>query len=215
MKRDKRISEAVIRRLPRYYRHLDNLYLEGVPRVSSQRLADALGYTASQIRQDLSCFGEFGQQGYGYSVPKLRDELASILGMDRGRHCVVVGMGNLGRTLVRNFSFSANGFTLDAGFDLTEDRTGRNTGGLPVYSVDELEYHLARLRPDVAVLVTPRSVASQMANRLVAAGIKGIWNFTNIELAIDRPEQVILENVHFSDSLLSLSYLITAEEQKE
>ena len=215
MKRDKHISEAVIRRLPRYYRHLDNLHYDGITRISSQKLADVLGCTASQIRQDLSCFGEFGQQGYGYNVSRLRAEIASILGMDRGRHCVVVGMGNLGRALVRNFPFSANGFILDAGFDLIEDQEGKNTFGLPVYPAEDLERHLARLKPDVAVLVTPRSVASQMANRLVTAGIKGIWNFTNIELNIDEPEKVILENVHFADSLLSLSYRITAEELKK
>jgi redox-sensing transcriptional repressor len=213
--RKEKISSAVIRRLPRYYRFVDNLYYDGVTRISSQALGKALGFTASQIRQDLSRFGEFGQQGYGYSVEKLRNEIAGILGMYRGHKCIIVGAGNLGRALIRNFTFDKYGFTLVAAFDLDPEMLGTEIQGVPVYHVGELEEWVARIRPDVAVLTTPRSVASRTANRLVAAGVQGIWNFTNIELKLDHPENVIVENVHFADSLLSLSYYIAEDERPD
>jgi redox-sensing transcriptional repressor len=213
--RKEKISGAVIRRLPKYYRFIDNLYYDGITRISSQALGKALGFTASQIRQDLSRFGEFGQQGYGYSVEKLRSEIAGILGMYRGHRAILVGSGNLGRALIRNFSFDKYGFTMVAAFDLDPEMVGTEIQGVPVYHVGELEEWVTRIRPDVAVLTTPRSVASRTANRLVAAGVHGIWNFTNIELKLDKPEDVIVENVHFADSLMSLSYYIAEDEHPD
>ena len=207
MKKGK-VSSAVIRRLPRYYRHLDELYRGGTVRISSSALAASMGLTASQIRQDLSCFGEFGQQGYGYNVEKLRGEVASILGMNENHTAIILGAGNLGRALIENFPFHLNGFRLMAAFDVEPRVVGTRLGGVPVYHVDTLENYLADHRTDVGVLTVPGSVAAASAQRLVDSGVQGIWNFTNIELPI-HSDQVMIENVHFADSLLTLSYLIS------
>ena len=210
MKRSK-ISIAVIRRLPRYYRHLDELYRSGIERSSSSALAEGMGLTASQIRQDLSCFGEFGQQGYGYKVERLRGEIASILGMDRSHTAAILGVGNLGRALLKNFPFEKNGFTLTAGFDVAPAMVGSVQEGVPIYHVDRLEEVLAGAPVKVGVLTVPGPSARPIARRLVQAGVKGIWNFTNTELLVDS-HSVWVENVHFADSLLTLSYLISGGE---
>lgn len=207
MKKGK-VSSAVIRRLPRYYRHLNDLYLAGVERISSNALGKSMGLTASQIRQDLSCFGEFGQQGYGYNVENLRGEISDILGMNRGHSAVILGAGNLGRALMENFHFERSGVLLSAAFDVKPDIVGRKLSGVPVYHVDQLEEYLELHPASIGVLTVPRGVANAIAGRLVAAGVKGIWNFTNIELTVDAPG-VVLENVHFADSLLALSYMIS------
>lgn len=211
MKKDK-ISNAVIRRIPRYYRHVDDLYYDGVTRISSSSLAKSMGLTASQIRQDLSCFGEFGQQGYGYNVEKLRGEIVDVLGMNRQYKLIILGTGNLGRTLMQNFQFSKNGFSLIGAFDSSPDIVGHEINGIPVYDISTLEEYAAEHKPDVATLTVPRSVAQRTADRVISCGIRGLWNFTNIELHISDPE-VIVENVHFSDSLLTLSYLISHREE--
>lgn len=208
--RKSKISIAVIRRLPRYYRHLDELYRGGTVRISSTALAGTMGLTASQIRQDLSCFGEFGQQGYGYSVERLRGEIAGILGMDRQHTAVILGVGNLGRALLENFPFQKNGFTLSAAFDVEPGIVGTVRGGVPVYHVDALEDFLAAHPVSVGVLTMPGAAARSIAQRLERAGVKGIWNFTNTELSVGDPS-VRVENVHFADSLLALSYLISEE----
>lgn len=207
MKKSK-ISIAVIRRLPRYYRHLDELYRSGTGRISSNALAGTMGLTASQIRQDLSCFGGFGQQGYGYSVERLRGEIAAILGMDRKHTAVILGVGNLGRALLENFPFRNNGFALVAGFDVSPGIVGTVQGGVPVYHADSLEEFLAANPVSVGVLTVPGAAARSMARRLERAGVKGIWNFTNTELSVSDPS-VQVEDVHFADSLLTLSYLIS------
>ena len=206
MKKGK-VSNAVIRRLPRYYGQLDSLYQVGVVRISSSALGKAMNLTASQIRQDLSCFGEFGQQGYGYNVESLRDEIAEILGMNQGHTAIILGAGNLGRALIHNFQFSQNGFRLTAAFDTDPAIVGRSIAGVPVRSIDQLDEYLAEHPTSVGVLTVPQTVALTTAQRLIA-GVKGIWNFTNIELGI-RDESIVVENVHFADSLLALSYLIT------
>ena len=207
MKKGK-VSNAVIRRLPRYYGQLDSLYQVGVVRISSSALAKSMNLTASQIRQDLSYFGEFGQQGYGYNVENLRNEIAEILGMNNGHTAIVLGAGNLGRALMHNFQFSQNGFQLTAAFDTDPDIIGTQIAGVPVYSIDALDQYLAARPVSVGVLTVPVTVALSTAQRLIAGGVKGIWNFTNIDLAIRRPD-VVVENVHFADSLLALSYLIS------
>ena len=209
MKKQK-VSSAVIRRLPRYYRHLNDLHLAGVERISSSALGKSMGLTASQIRQDLSCFGEFGQQGYGYNVESLRGEVSDILGMNRGHTAVILGAGNLGRALLENFHFQRSGVTLAAAFDVSPDIVGRTLSGVPVYHVDQLEPYLKESPASIGVLTVPRGVANAIAARLVAGGVTGIWNFTNIELRLDRTG-VIIEDVHFADSLLSLSYMISEE----
>lgn len=211
MKKD-RVSSAVIRRLPRYYRHLDDLYQEGAVRISSNALAKSLGLTASQIRQDLSCFGEFGQQGYGYNIERLRGEIADILGMNRRHTAVILGAGNLGRALIQNFPFRCNGFDLVAAFDTDPALVGAALGDVPVYSADGLEGYIRERGVSVAVLTVPASAAAEMTGRLVSCGVKGIWNFTNVELPIPPEAKVRVENVHFADSLLTLSYMISEDE---
>jgi len=211
MKRNSKVSTAVIRRLPRYYRQLSELQEAGTVRISSSALGKSMGLTASQIRQDLFCFGGFGQQGYGYKVDSLKEEIGEILGINQGHTIVVLGTGNLGRALIRNFKFSSNGFRLLAAFDISAQVVGTQIAGVPVYHTDSLESFLAEHPVDVGLLTVPISAAQEMGDRLVAAGVRGIWNFTNCEISVSRPE-VVVESVHFSDSLLALSYMISREE---
>ena len=213
MKKQARVSTAVIRRLPRYYRHLSELKQKGVVRISSSALGRNMGLTASQIRQDLFCFGEFGQQGYGYKVDSLRDEIGEILGITRGHTVIVLGAGNLGRALIENFKFSNNGFKLLAAFDVNES-VGGEIAGVPVYHVDQLEQFLAENPVSVGLLTLPKAAATATAERLVDCGVHGIWNFTNCELSFP-DKDVVVESVHFSDSLLTLSYLISQRETQE
>ncbi|MCI8477325.1 MAG: redox-sensing transcriptional repressor Rex [Oscillospiraceae bacterium] len=207
--RKEKVSNAVIRRLPRYYRHLSDLQQAGTVRISSSALGKSMGLTASQIRQDLSCFGEFGQQGYGYNVENLQREITDILGMNQKHTAIILGAGNLGRALMENFHFGHSGFQLTAAFDVSPQIIGQELSGVQVYSVDQLEAYLAHHPTSVAVLTVPQTAAAAMADRLAASGIKGIWNFTNTELHVS--EQIMVENVHFADSLLTLSYMISEE----
>ena len=202
------VSDAVIRRLPRYYRYLDDLHAKGVIRISSSSLGGKMGITASQIRQDLSCFGEFGQQGYGYNVEELRAEIGHILGVDNHHRIIIVGVGNLGHALMQNFHFSDIGFTLEAAFDISPDLIGTSVAGVPILDLAELEGYVEEHRPDVAVLTVPRAVAQSTADRLVSLGVRGFWKFTNVELS-RTANNVRFEDVHFADSLLTLSYRIT------
>lgn len=213
MKRNTKVSTAVIRRLPRYYRHLSELQQAGIVRISSNALGKSMGLTASQIRQDLFCFGEFGQQGYGYKVDSLKDEIGEILGINRGHTLVVVGAGNLGRAIIENFRFSGNGFQVLAAFDISEEIVGTEIAGVPVYHADKLEDFLRKNKINVGMLTVPISAAQEMGDRLVAGGVRGIWNFTNYE--INCPSHVVVESVHFSDSLLALSYMISQREEPE
>ena len=207
MKKQK-VSDAVIHRLPRYYRYLDDLYNKGVVRISSNSLGSKMDITASQIRQDLSCFGEFGQQGYGYNVAELRSEIGHILGIDKGHRLIIIGVGHLGHALLQNFDFEKVGFHVDTAFDISPDLIGTNIHDVTSRSMDELEQYVAENRPNVAVLTVPQHVAQPMASRLIDLGIKGFWNFTNVELSTDVPD-VFFEDVHFVDTLLTLSYRIT------
>ena len=199
------ISDAVIRRLPRYYRQLTDLCARGVVRISSHSLGQEMNITASQIRQDFSCFGEFGQQGYGYNVEELRAEIGHILGVDNDHHLIMIGVGNLGRALLRNFPFSQTGFSVDAAFDVSTAVVGSSVNGVPVYAMEELESYIEKHSVDVVVLTIPQSVAQDTANRLIELGVHGFWNFTNVELSSSNPD-VKFENIHFADSLLTLSY---------
>ena len=174
------VSDAVVRRLPRYYRYLDDLHAKGVVRISSNSLGGKMGITASQIRQDLSCFGEFGQQGYGYNVEELRSEIGHILGVDSNHRLIVIGVGNLGHALMQNFHFSDIGFTLEAAFDVSPALIGTEVAGVPVLPMDQLDSFVQEHRPDVAVLTVPQSVAQSITDRLIGLGVRGFWNFTNL-----------------------------------
>ena len=201
------ISDAVIRRLPRYYRQLTDLCTRGVVRISSHSLGAEMNITASQIRQDFSCFGEFGQQGYGYNVEELRAEIGHILGVDKKHSLVMIGVGNLGRAILQNFPFAQNSFTVEAAFDVSQSVIGSVVNGVEVHSMDTLDSYLQTHNVDVVALTIPQSVAQEMATRLINLGVKGFWNFTNVELSSSNPD-VKFENIHFADSLLILSYRI-------
>ena len=207
------MSNNVIRRLPRYLRKLDELSESGVDKISSRQLGDLLGLTSSQVRQDFNCFGEFGQQGYGYNISALRAQIAGILGMERGFTAILVGVGNIGRAMMENFCFSDWGVNLAAAFDIKPALIGTEYRGVHIYSMDELEKYLDENKTDIAVLTVPKTAAVPVTERLTASGIDAIWNFTNVELT-EPNSSTIVENVHFSDSLLSLSYFV-AERRDE
>ena len=201
------ISDAVIRRLPRYYRQLTDLCARGVVRISSHSLGQEMNITASQIRQDFSCFGEFGQQGYGYNVEELRAEIGHILGVDNDHHLIMIGVGNLGHALLQNFRFSQTGFSVGAAFDISPTVVGTTVNGVPIYAMADLDSYIREHSVDVVVLTVPQSVAQETADRIIRLGVRGFWNFTNVELVSSDPD-VKFENIHFADSLLTLSYRI-------
>ncbi len=213
MKRVK-VSNNVIRRLPRYLRKLDELTENGVSRISSFELGQQLGLTPSQIRQDFSCFGEFGQQGYGYNVVALRGQIAVILGMDRGYKAILIGVGNIGHALMDNFCFSDWGFQLSAAFDVKPELFGTTFNGVPIYSAEFLGDYLDTQHPDIAVLTVPKDAAIRVTKLLTEHGIEAIWNFTNVELT-EPNSDTIVENIHFSDSLLSLSYYVSERKDEK
>ena len=208
------VSKAVIQRLPRYYRNICELKAEGAQRISSRALAERMGLTASQIRQDFNCFGGFGQQGYGYNIEKLQEELGAILGLRAGRTAILLGAGNLGRALLNNFNFSASGFELLCAFDASPELIGRSFGGYEVRDAKELERYIDELHPDVAVLTIPRGNAPAIARSLVERGIRGLWNFTGEDLHLEGLG-VPVENVHLSDSLMTLCQLVGMAEENE
>ena len=211
MERKQEVSKAVIQRLPRYYRNICELKAEGVQRISSRALAERMGLTASQIRQDFNCFGGFGQQGYGYNVDKLLDELGAILGLRAGRTAILIGAGNLGRALLNNFDFAASGFELLCAFDANPELTGQRFGGFEVRHSDTLSAFLEERKPDVAVLTIPRGNAPALARKLVERGIRGLWNFTGEDLHREGLG-VPVENVHLSDSMMTLCHLVGTRE---
>lgn len=190
-----------------YLRKLDDLTDRGVERISSTELGRQMGLTPSQIRQDLSCFGEFGQQGFGYKVVELRAQLAKILGMEENFSVVVVGVGNIGHALIQNMNFEELHFNLTAAFDASAEKIGTKVFGTMIYDSREMSDWLKAHPTDIVVLCVPKSVASDVANSLVECGVRGIWNFTNTDLDINKPG-IAVENIHFSDSLLTLSYYL-------
>lgn len=208
------VSKAVIQRLPRYYRNICELKAEGAQRISSRALAERMGLTASQIRQDFNCFGGFGQQGYGYNIEKLQEELGAILGLRAGRTAILLGVGNLGRALLNNFNFSASGFELLCAFDANPDLIGRSFGGHEVKAAGELDAYIAEYHPDVAVLTIPRGNAPAIARDLVERGVRGLWNFTGEDLHLEGLG-VPVENVHLSDSLMTLCQLVGMAEESD
>ena len=201
---EKSISKAVIRRLPRYYRYLGELLEEGVERISSNELSSKMHVTASQIRQDLNNFGGFGQQGYGYNVPYLYAEIGKILGLDRTHHIIIIGAGNLGQALANYVKFEKRGFKVVGIFDINPVLKGMSIRGNEIRMMDELPEFLRENDVQIATLTLPKAYAEETANLLVENGIKAIWNFAHLDLAV--PEDVIVENVHLSESLMRLSY---------
>ena len=213
MSKDGSISASVIKRLPRYYRFLGELQKNGVERISSRELSEKMKLTASQIRQDLNCFGGFGQQGYGYHVRELRDEIGKILGVDRNFKTILIGAGNLGRAIATHINFETRGCVLTGIFDVNPKLTGENIGGIAVRHTDEIENFCKENSPVIAVLCIPKQSTQQIADLLVSLGIKAFWNFSHYDLSIDY-ENIVVENVHLGDSLLTLTYganILTAE----
>lgn len=203
----RKISRAVISRLPRYYRYLGDLLETGVERISSNDLSKKMQVTASQIRQDLNNFGGFGQQGYGYNVKYLYTEIGKILGLDKDHNFIIIGAGNLGQALANYASFERNGFILKSLFDVNPRLEGVTIRGIPVRMLDELEGYLQENDIEIAALTLPKSKAEEVADVLVANGIKAIWNFAHTDLTL--PKDVIVESVHLADSLMKLSYNIS------
>ncbi|MDI9512899.1 MAG: redox-sensing transcriptional repressor Rex [Caldicoprobacterales bacterium] len=198
------VSEAVIRRLPKYYRYLDDLEKVGIERVSSKELSRRMGLTASQIRQDFNCFGGFGQQGYGYNVSELKKELIKILGLDKRYNLIVIGAGNMGQALANYVAFEKEGFYIRALFDINPKLIGMTIRDIKIYDLDYLEEYIKMNPTDIAVITTPRQEAQAIADRLVTSGIKGIWNFAAVDIEV--PQDVVVENAHISDSLFTLSF---------
>lgn len=204
---DKRpyVSQAVIKRLPRYFRYLRELIAEGTMRISSGELSARMHVTASQIRQDLNCFGGFGQQGYGYNVNYLYAKICEILGVSAGFKAVIIGAGNLGRALARHTMFAKRGVDVIAMFDVNEEMIGTYIGDIPVLSMEEMENYCRSHPVDIAVFTMPKEAASEVAMRLIDTPVKGIWNFTGKELD-SREHGKIVESVHMGDSLMTLCY---------
>ncbi len=215
-KRNK-VPRAVVSRLPAYYRYLVNLEKAGLVRISSQQLGERMGLTASQIRQDINCFGGFGQQGYGYNVAELRGRIGAILGLTHKYRCIVVGAGNIGLAVSGYAAFRQIGFVVEALFDVRPQALGYTKGGLPVLSVEQLPQYLTENPIDVGVLAVPEGAAQPMCDLLVKGGVKAIWNFAPVDLSV--PEGVTLNSVHLQDTLLVLSYYMTnpakADERSE
>jgi redox-sensing transcriptional repressor len=207
----KGISQAVIQRLPRYYRYLGDLLDNNVERISSKDLSRRMNVTASQIRQDLNNFGGFGQQGYGYNVKFLHTEIGKILGLDASHKFVIIGAGNLGQALANYSSFENSGFVLAGIFDVNPVLKGTSIRGVPIRMMDELKMFIEENKIEIAVLTVPKQNASEVADLLADTNIKGIMNFAHTDLKL--PKQMIVENVHVSDSLMKLSYKIGREQE--
>ena len=214
MNKDRKISDPVIKRLPRYYRFLGELAEKNVQGISSRELSDKMGLTASQIRQDLNCFGGFGQQGYGYSVQGLRDEIGHILGIDNCYKAILLGTGNLGKTMAVHLSFEKIGFRLIGIFDNDASKIGTKINDLTVMSEDELENFCQRNQPDAAIFCVPKSSASELLEKLYALEIKNYWNFSHYDLSFEH-DDIIVENVHLNDSLMVLCYKISNRKPQE
>lgn len=207
------VSLSVIRRLPRYYRFLSELKRAGKDRISSSELAKIMGLTASQIRQDLNCFGGFGQQGYGYNVSGLREQIENILGLDEKISTIIIGVGNLGRAVASHMDFEKRGFVLTGLFDSNQEVIGKIVSNVKVQSMDKLEAFCKENKPQTAILCIPKTVAKDVSDKLINLGIKCFWNFSHYDLSVSNPD-VIVENVHLSDSLMTLGYRIREDKNK-
>ena len=199
------ISNSVIRRLPRYYRFLGELEDQQISKISSRELSERMHLTASQIRQDLNCFGGFGQQGYGYNVSELRKEIGRILGVDKHRKTILIGAGNLGTALAVHINFEKSGCSLIGIFDSNKKIVGNPLGKLTITDIDDLEKFCRENKPEVAVLCIPKSVTKEIVDRLTELGVRSFWNFSHYDINVEH-KNIIVENVHLGNSLLTLSY---------
>lgn len=199
------ISNSVIRRLPRYYRFLGELEDQQISKISSRELSERMHLTASQIRQDLNCFGGFGQQGYGYNVSELRKEIGRILGVDKHIKTILIGAGNLGTALAVHINFEKSGCSLIGIFDSNKKIVGNPLGKLTITDIDDLEKFCRENKPEVAVLCIPKSVTKEIVDRLTELGVRSFWNFSHYDINVEH-KNIIVENVHLGDSLLTLSY---------
>ena len=200
----KNISPAVIKRLPRYYRYLGDLLKSGIDRISSKELSERMQVTASQIRQDLNNFGGFGQQGYGYNVEYLYNEIAKILGLDKDYNLIIVGAGNLGTAITNYTDFAKRGFYVKQVFDIKPELIGKKIGDIEILGMDRLPDYIENNQVDIAAITVPKEMATETAAKLVKCGIKAIWNFAPVDLRL--PKDVIVETIHLSDTLMRLSY---------
>lgn len=206
MEKNKNISMAVIKRLPKYYRYLGELMQNDVDRISSKELGEKIGFTASQIRQDLNCFGDFGQQGYGYNVTELYNQIKSILGLGRGYKAALVGAGNIGQAVSNYSRFENLGFRISAIFDANPKLIGMRIRDVEIKDIDEMNDVLEQEKIEIGIICVPRKNAQKVADDLIKGGVRGIWNFAPVDLVV--PDHVKVENVHLSESLLTLIYLL-------
>jgi len=211
---NKNIPPAVIRRLPRYYRYLKDLLAKGITRISSADLSIRMNVTASQIRQDLNHFGGFGQQGYGYNVEKLFEEIGKILGQDHVYRVVVVGAGNLGRAIAHYAGYDKKGYKVCALFDNSDELVGSTVRGIPIKHMSELSDYLKQEKMDIGVIATPKEGANEVAKKLIDGGVKALWNFASIDLPPEYENKVAIEDVHLSDSLRVLTYRMKELEEE-
>ncbi|MDD2954963.1 MAG: redox-sensing transcriptional repressor Rex [Oscillospiraceae bacterium] len=209
---NKSVSISVVRRLPRYYRFLGELLNHSVQRISSRELSQRMGLTASQIRQDLNCFGGFGQQGYGYNVELLHREIGNILGMNQHKKTILIGVGNLGRAILSHMAFEEKGIEIIGLFDRSEALVGEKIGGLTIAHTDELEAFCRERQPKVAILCVPKYTAEDLVVRLCKLGVNAYWNFSHYDIAVHHPGTVV-ENVHLGDSLMTLCYEVKEMEE--
>ncbi|MEE1279537.1 MAG: redox-sensing transcriptional repressor Rex [Oscillospiraceae bacterium] len=208
------VSLPVIRRLPRYYRFVCTLMAEGIERISSKELSQRMGLTASQIRQDLNCFGGFGQQGYGYNLSVLKEEIGKILNLDNKINTVIVGAGNIGRAVCTRIDFTSRGFELSAVFDKDPNVIGKSIGGKTVLDADLISEHCAKNNVKAAIICVPDKNAEQIVSLLLGLGVRIFWNFTQYDIALSHPdEKIAVENVHLNDSLMTLRYLAKEVEE--
>lgn len=212
MEQDKKIPNIVIRRLPIYYRYLTNLHQMGINRVSSTDLGKKMGITSSQVRQDFFNFGSFGLQGYGYEVDQLRQEIAGILGIDKQRTMIIIGAGHLGQALARHPSFERDGFKLIGIFDINPKLIGETIRDVEIMHINRIAEFIIQNKVDIAVITVPRTYAKEVAVLVTGFGIKGIWNFTSVKLTV--PDDVIVEHIHLSDSLMTLGYHMKEKTEK-
>ncbi len=207
------VPDAVKKRLPRYHRYLGDLLRDGRGRISSHELSEIMEVTASQIRQDLNCFGGFGQQGYGYNIKYLHSKISELLGVEEGYRCIIVGAGNLGKALAATHMFERRGVNRIAMFDVDPQKVGTEIYGIPVYDVKDLYEFCKSERVDIGVLTVPKEAAYEVALTMSRAGVKGIWNYANMELRLPEGDTIV-ENIHLGDSLLSLCYEIKTHSEE-
>lgn len=214
MAKSNKISNSVIRRLPRYYRFLGELLKEGTNKISSRELAERMRLTASQIRQDLNCFGGFGQQGYGYNVSELRNEIGSILGVDKQRKTILIGAGNLGKAIALHINFEKYGCRLCGIFDSDESVIGTELGVNKILSVEKLSEFCRQNQPQIAILCIPKAAAAQVCELLINLGVRAFWNFSHYDINLEYSD-IVVENVHLGDSILALCYGVNNMTEKE